>query len=88
VGVSIGSEFGLLPLMEIRTDSAGRTEFPLGDWTVNWMFVSASENGYEPNGMKWNAKEDAGVPQPRDVTLRLATRPATIAAESASAEQR
>lgn len=88
VGVSIGSEFGLLPLMDIRTDDAGRAQFPLGDWVVNWMFVNVSRDGYRPNGIKWNAKEDAGVPRPHDITLHLKSHSAaSIAADSAPSAQ-
>ncbi len=70
--------------MDIRTTTLGAPNSHSGDWVVNWVFVNVSRDGYRPNGMKWNAKEDAGVPRPHDITLHLkAYSAASIAADSA-----
>ncbi len=72
----IGSEFGLLPPGESKTDANGTLEVPLGQWTVNFVFLVANHPDYLPVGTNWNrerAQEDA---PPAEMTLKLTRKPA------------
>ncbi len=71
----IGSEFGLLPPGQANTGANGDVAVPLGEWKVNFLFLTATREGYYPAGTQWNrdtAQEDS---PPAEMTLKLTPKP-------------
>lgn len=70
----LGTEFGLLPPGELRSDGNGKAVLPLGDWKVNFLFLTASHPSCFAKGMEWNRKtSDQNVP-PAELKLQLTTK--------------
>jgi hypothetical protein len=72
VSSAAGSEFGLLPPGEASTDEHGDVKVPLGEWTVNFLFLNASHEGYRPAGIDWNRNTSQENALPAEITLKLA----------------
>jgi len=72
----IGSEFGLLPPAQAKTDANGDVAVPLGDWKVNFLFVNANHPGYYPAGSEWNRETSQQDSPPAEMTLKLIPKPA------------
>jgi hypothetical protein len=67
----IGSEFGLLLPSEATTDANGDVSVPLGEWKVNFLFLNANQDGYNPAGMEWNREKSQEEAPPAEITLKL-----------------
>lgn len=53
---AIGAEFGLLPPSQGTTDANGNVIVSLGEWKVNWLFLTATSPLYYTRGLEWNRK--------------------------------
>ncbi len=71
----IGSEFGLLPPGQGDTDASGNMSVPLGEWKINFLFLTANAPGYYPLGTEWNRETAQQDSPPAEMTLRLIPKP-------------
>ncbi len=71
----IGSEFGLLPPGQANTDANGQVAVPLGEWNVNFLFLTVTRDGYYPAGTQWNRETAQQDSPPAEMTLKLTAKP-------------
>lgn len=68
---TLGSEFGLLPPGSCVTDTNGTALVPLGEWKVNFLFLTASHPRYQPQQFNWNRDPSKEDTTPAQLTLKM-----------------
>ncbi len=70
----LGTEFGLLPPGELKSDANGKAVLSLGEWKSNFLFLTASHPSFFAKGMEWNGKTSGEQAPPSELKLQLATK--------------
>jgi beta-lactamase regulating signal transducer with metallopeptidase domain len=68
---AIGAEFGLLPPGQGTTDADGNVTVNLGEWKVNWLFLTAASPLYYTRGLDWNRDTANEEAPPAQITLKM-----------------
>jgi hypothetical protein len=68
---AIASEFGLLPPSHGTTDANGDVTIALGDWKINWMYLTSKSPQYYTRGFDWNRNTANGDAPPSEIVLKM-----------------
>ena len=69
---ALGSEFGLLPPAQVTAGTNGTANVMLGDWKVNFLFLTVSHPLYQAQQVEWNREKTKEGAPPTEWTIKLA----------------